>query len=85
MRGSGDGPQEDSVVSGCSEARPQWLVEIQDASLRCNCCCMDAYWDGRAFVRFGRHVVLNVREEFRNVTRWRGLTERARDNGEQNG
>jgi len=51
--------------------------EIQDSSLRCTCCCMDAYWDGKDFVRFGCFAgVLNVREVFRNVTRWRGVTEK---------
>jgi hypothetical protein len=48
--------------------------EIQTASLRCNCCCMDGYWNGAEFVRFGRFAdVMNVYEVFRNVTRWRGL------------
>jgi hypothetical protein len=62
------------------EAKPVragWY-EIQDRSLRCTCCCMDAYWDGKEFVRFGRFAdVMNICEVFRNVTRWRGLTEKS--------
>ncbi|MBB5508132.1 hypothetical protein [Paraburkholderia atlantica] len=52
--------------------------EIQDRSLRCTCCCMDAYWNGVDFVRSGYFGGrLGVYEVFRNVTRWRGLTEKA--------
>lgn len=54
--------------------RKGWY-EIQNKSLLCNCCYIDAYWDGQQFVRFGLHVTLRVREAFHNVTRWRGLTE----------
>jgi hypothetical protein len=67
----------DWYPAGLKPARKGYY-EIQDTSLRCNCCCMDAYWDGKEFVRFGRFAdVMNVYEVFRNVTRWRGLTEKA--------
>lgn len=49
--------------------------QIQNDTLRCNCCYMDAYWNGSEFVRFGRFAdLLDVYEAFRGVTRWRGVS-----------
>ena len=48
--------------------------EIQTKSLGCTCCCMDAYWNGRKFVRYGLLAgILRTCEAFRDVTQWRGL------------
>ncbi|KGC14876.1 hypothetical protein DM48_346 [Burkholderia gladioli] len=53
------------------------VYDIQDKSIRCNCCCTWAHWDGEKFVRYGKFGgVMYVTQEVRDVRTWRGLAEK---------
>lgn len=52
------------------------LYDIRDRSIRCNCCCTWAHWDGSQFVRYGKMAgILDVRQVVHGVREWRGLAE----------
>jgi hypothetical protein len=49
------------------------VYRIQDYSLKCNCCWMNAHWNGEDwFYADGRYLYLLILPK--TITRWRGLS-----------